>query len=119
MGNIFQDVLCQSLQNKYVYAIRKKLGRPQIISTSRHITQGAVDLISVSWDDKKYVLSGISNVVAKEPYQITFFVPDDYKIISQDKIVADDKCANIQILVIYPWESGEISWSVEFVKLRK
>ena len=32
------------------FAIRETLDRPQILSTSRHISQGGVDIISADWD---------------------------------------------------------------------
>ena len=36
------------------YALREKLDRPQLLSTSRHLSQGGVDLAEVRWADSAY-----------------------------------------------------------------
>ena len=42
---------------------------PQFISTNRHIMQGLVDMTGLPvWNEKKKVLSGISNVIGGEEY---------------------------------------------------
>jgi hypothetical protein len=51
-------------QSCAVLAVRPVLGRPQLISTSRHITQGLVDTRDVRWDAKTRTLSGITDAVA-------------------------------------------------------
>jgi len=62
---------CQSR----VLLIRKVLNRPQLVSTSRHITQGAFDVESMSWNAETKTLSGVSKTVAGEPYTITAYDP--------------------------------------------
>jgi hypothetical protein len=51
-------------------------GRPWLVSTSRHITQGATELRSLSWDAEKLTLSGESELVSCEPYRVALFVPE-------------------------------------------
>ncbi|MBN1422821.1 MAG: alpha-galactosidase [Planctomycetes bacterium] len=58
-----------------VYAIRAALDRPQIVSTSRHITQGGVDLESVEWKPESCTLAGRSRVVRGDPYEIAIHNP--------------------------------------------
>ncbi|HJQ79703.1 MAG TPA: hypothetical protein VJ828_07095 [Lacipirellulaceae bacterium] len=53
-----------------ILALRPMAERPQLISTSRHITQGVVDVISESWDADSKSLSGVSRVVAGDPYEL-------------------------------------------------
>jgi hypothetical protein len=53
-----------------ILAIRPVGSVPQVISTSRHITQGVVDILEETWDDDTGTLSGISKVVADDPYEI-------------------------------------------------
>ena len=44
---------------------------PQFISTDRHLMQGYVDLVEKPrWNVKKATLSGISAVVANDPYKL-------------------------------------------------
>src|SRR6185312_8189246 len=48
---------------------------PQLISTSRHITQGWVDLISQKYDAKTNGYQGASHVIKNDPYEIRFVFP--------------------------------------------
>jgi len=53
-----------------ILSVRPVSGEPQVISTSRHITQGIVDLLEERWDGDTRMLSGVSRVVANDPYEI-------------------------------------------------
>jgi hypothetical protein len=58
-----------------VIAIRRLLHRPVLVSTSRHITQGIVDLMEEDWDSRANTLSGKSKVVGADPYEVRIFAP--------------------------------------------
>ena len=47
---------------------------PRVASTSRHITQGVVDLVEEKWDGGKATLSGVSRVVADDDYELRIAV---------------------------------------------
>jgi Alginate lyase/NPCBM/NEW2 domain/Melibiase len=47
----------------------------QLVSTSRHITQGWVDLISQRFDPARNVYSGRSRVIRNDPYDLWFAFP--------------------------------------------
>ena len=68
----FKDRLVQTLRPRScaVLAVRPVLDRPQLISTSRHITQGLVDVANVSWDTATHTLSGVSQTVAGDRYEL-------------------------------------------------
>ncbi len=68
----FKGRLTQTLrpQSCAVLAVRPVLDRPQLISTSRHITQGMVDVRQERWDAKTRTLSGVSETVANDPYEL-------------------------------------------------
>jgi hypothetical protein len=61
-------------QSCQILALRPLLDRPFLVSTSRHITQGIVDVKEETWDGVK-TLSGISEVVANDPYELRVFAP--------------------------------------------
>lgn len=63
-----------------VYAIRPLLDRPQLVSTSRHVTQGGVDLSDLYWDDAACSLSGTSDVVATDNYTLKVYLPMGYSL---------------------------------------
>jgi hypothetical protein len=68
----FKGRLAQTLppQSCRVLAVRPVLDRPQLISTSRHITQGIVDVEQERWDAATRTLSGVSQTVANDPYEL-------------------------------------------------
>ena len=37
------------------FAIREQLARPQLVSTSRHLSQGGVDLVSLDWNENSLI----------------------------------------------------------------
>ena len=68
----FKGRLAQTLrpQSCAVLSVRPVLDRPQLISTSRHITQGIVDVKEERWDAATRTLSGVSHVVAGDRYEL-------------------------------------------------
>jgi hypothetical protein len=58
------------------FAIREELDRPQLVSTSRHLSQGGADLTRVEWVSN--TLQGSSRVVAGDRYELALHVPPGY-----------------------------------------
>jgi hypothetical protein len=56
-------------------AARPVTGHPQLVGTSRHITQGADDLVEARWDAAAGKWIGRSRVVGGDPYQLRFTLP--------------------------------------------
>lgn len=59
--------------NSQVFVIRRKVDRPQLVATSRHLTGGEPDLLDVQWKDA--ALTGRSRVVGGEPYELHLTEP--------------------------------------------
>lgn len=53
-----------------VLSVREITGHPQVLSTSRHITQGMTDVLSEHWDGRSCTLSGESEIIGGEPYEM-------------------------------------------------
>lgn len=53
-----------------VIAVRAAEGHPVLVSTSRHVTQGIVDVTNEKWDSAHCTLSGVSEIVASDPYEL-------------------------------------------------
>lgn len=91
----------------------------QLISTSRHITQGWVDLISADFDPKSSVFSGTSRVVANDPYEIRFVFPSGANFIIKNAVAGrlHVKISNHQgwatVRFTSP-KSDDVSWRVGF-----
>jgi len=53
-----------------VISVREAAGHPQLISTSRHVTQGIIDVSGETWNAANRTLSAASEVVANDPYEL-------------------------------------------------
>ncbi|MBN2308425.1 MAG: alpha-galactosidase [Candidatus Hydrogenedentes bacterium] len=67
-------------QSNALLAIHRALGRPQFLSTERHITQGGTSLEALAWDDAARTLSGRVRLVEHDPARLTFYVPEGYAL---------------------------------------
>ena len=61
-------------------AARPAADHPQLVGTSRHITQGADDLLEAAWDPAAATWSGRSRVVGGDPYELRFTLPPGWTV---------------------------------------
>ena len=100
-------------------ALHRSLGRPQFLSTDRHLTQGGVSLEALSWDDTTHTLSGRTQLVAGEATTLTLHVPKGYALgraTAKGTTVVGakqhrDRSASI---VLRSRQSKTTEWTVEF-----
>jgi hypothetical protein len=88
------------------------LGRPQFVGTSRHLTQGADDVESATWNPKKLTLSGVSHVVAGHPYRIRVHVPEGYRVLT----ACATQSGPLAELTIPSDKGGKVKWQVPFAR---
>ena len=101
------------------YVIREAFDRPQIVSTSRHLSQGAVDLEIVGWDESTGTLTARSRVVADDRYTVTLDVPAGYRPMDAtvgDQSVEVENHGRFARLSFVSSQSGPVVWSVRFVR---
>jgi hypothetical protein len=53
-----------------ILAVRAVENHPVLVSTSRHVTQGIVDVIGEKWDVTTKTLSGISQIVGNDSHEL-------------------------------------------------
>lgn len=95
----------------------------QLISTSRHVTQGWVDLVSQKYEPAAKTFSGTSKTVKNDPYELRFVYPagTNFKI---RKATARGAKGNLPVKItdqqgwaavgfISP-QNGEVKWDVQF-----
>ncbi|MFH1716632.1 MAG: glycoside hydrolase family 36 protein [Planctomycetota bacterium] len=101
-----------------ILAVRPAADYPQLISTSRHITQGIIDVLDESWDEHEKTLSGRSLVVGGDPYELRVALPQDG---SWEVTQTSADGANIKLvsatkqgvrLLINSSETREVSWKL-------
>lgn len=105
-----------------ILALRPAANHPQVVSTSRHITQGAVDLVSETWDAEKGELRGVSRLLVHgERYELRIIVPEgpsSWRLSTvQSKTLVDCKQDGPLVRVaLVPERDGEVQWRVGFAR---
>lgn len=94
-------------------AVRRFTDEPQLIGTSRHITQGADDLIEAKWDPAAAAWSGQSRVVGGNPYELRFTLPPGWSCTDTGAKVA----GSLAVLTLRSEESRTASWRISFQKV--
>jgi hypothetical protein len=70
-------------------AVHEDLGRPQLLSSDRHLTQGAVSLRALTWDESRLTLSGKEQLVAGEHTRLTFAVRPGFDLVTAEATRAE------------------------------
>jgi hypothetical protein len=109
-----------------ILAVRPVADVPQLISTSRHVTQGIVDVTGETWDGAKSALSGTSKVVANDRYELRCVVPAGEKSWSATGVdlSAADATAGVKAsfsqdgpklrVALTSPTSRDVQWSIRF-----
>lgn len=102
-----------------LWCLREKTDHPMVVSTSRHVTQGIVDIVEEQWDSAGRVLSGKSRIVGGDPYELRIWTPAAYGRID----VSCSKGADIRLgecgehgvrIHINGAQSATVAWKVSF-----
>jgi hypothetical protein len=106
-------------QSCCVLAVRPAANHPQLISTSRHITQGIVDVLEENWDSAANTLSGRSKIVGGDPYELRIVLPNSNwstatAEVSGGATVTFTQEDNLVRAMIHAPNSAELNWSVKF-----
>ena len=111
-----------------VLAICPVSEQPQLLSTSRHVTQGIVDVRGELWDATTRTLSATSAVVANDPYELRIVVPvgDSSWRVQAVEISEQDVSTGVRAefqqdgpkvrVQIHSETSRQVRWSVVFEK---
>jgi len=103
-----------------VLAVRPIGEHPQLLSTSRHIAQCMVDVLDEQWDSTTRTLSGQSEVVAGDRYEMRITLPADgaWKVkraVAEDQqLTPSEPVAGGLRVSFTPKTSGKVRWSVQF-----
>jgi hypothetical protein len=93
---------------------------PQLISTSRHISQGWVDLVECGYNAEEMAFSGESRIVRDDPYELRFVFPrggPGFRILSADARAEEVTFKNhgrwATVTIRHPI-SAVVPWKVRF-----
>jgi len=114
-----------------ILAVRRVSRRPQVVSTSRHITQGVVDLLEEAWRSAAKELSGVSKVVGGAAYELRIAAmrKSGHWQATEATVSQQDADAGVKIAIVdqTDWkirvridspENRDVCWSVQFAKPR-
>jgi hypothetical protein len=99
-------------------SVRAVAGRPQILSTDRHLLQGYVELADVVWDEAAQTLRGKANLVADEAMKITV-APNSYRFIDASApctVTTRQSGKGLLELVLAGAKGGWTEWEMSFAK---
>ena len=103
-------------------ALRPTAPRPQVIGTTRHVVQGAVDIAEEHWDSAASTLRGKSANLDGRAYAITLAVPGRLR----SRTCKSDPACTVKRLetghLILQWPVGltqDVRWSVTFGSARR
>jgi hypothetical protein len=106
-----------------ILVLQPQADHPQLVGTSRHVTQGAVDVLACTWDAAAKTLRGKSKVVAGDDYELRLFAPAGAKLgnvtvasdAKGDGVTATSKQDGQQVRVMVKSPvTREVDWEVQF-----
>jgi Melibiase/Beta-galactosidase jelly roll domain len=98
-------------------ALRPALARPQVIGTTRHVVQGAIDMAEERWDAAARTLYGKSTQLDGQRYAVTIAVPKGMRATT---CKADLPCTVNRLQTghtVVTWDKSDgrdIGWEVKF-----
>lgn len=101
-----------------LFALRPTTSRPQVIGTTRHLVQGAIDVAGEGWDASTRTLSAKGTNLDGRDYAVTISVPAGWRATGCE---ADSACKMEELdgHVVVRWLGGDgrdIKWTVRFNK---
>ena len=109
-----------------VLAVRPMAKNPFLLSTSRHVSQGILEVSKEQWDEASSTLSGVSQVVANDPYELRIVALARAKAwtLAGVEVSAEDKAAGVSATASGDGEfvrvaiktpvSRAVNWKVRF-----
>lgn len=99
-----------------VYSIVERADRPLLLSTSRHVRQMALDVRDLKWDAATKTLSGVSQMVAEDPYELRLWTEGwQPQRVAVDGLQAESAQEESILKVRFTSaEGGRVAWRVEF-----
>ncbi len=103
-----------------ILAVRPATDHPQLLSTSRHIAQCTVDVLREAWDPTSKILSGTSNIVAGDPYELRVALPTGtaWKVrqatLGARELITVETTGQGVRLKCTPQTGGDVEWKIQF-----
>ncbi|MCP5115202.1 MAG: alpha-galactosidase [bacterium] len=105
-----------------IIAVRPEAKHPVLVSTSRHVTQGIVDVAEERWKPDQRALVGASRLVGGDPYELRIWCPDRFASSGARATFADGSSVEVtrqqtgnelRVRFTAPAD-GIVEWSVDY-----
>ena len=121
IGVVRDSVVAGPIDTAYgvqVLCLHPRAAHPQLLGTNRHVTCGGPDLVDVAWTDGLGLLSGVSTVVANDPYLLYLTEPDGYGIeevqVTGARLVGQRRADGMRIIELVSPDGGDARWRVRY-----
>jgi hypothetical protein len=98
-----------------IVALREAMGHPVLLSTSRHVSQGIIDVTAEKWSAD--TLSGTSQLIANDPCELRIRVPDGWNFDRTSHGNAVTKSGLVRVMLERD-SNGPVDWSIRFSRAR-
>ncbi|MEP7325187.1 MAG: glycoside hydrolase family 36 protein [Gemmatimonadota bacterium] len=99
-----------------VFCLRPRVDHPQVLSSSRHVTCGGPDLSDVAWHGD--TLSGVSRLVANDPYDLFLTEPAGYRLAGVEatgaRVTRQPVEGGTRIVRLESQGGGEVRWRISY-----
>ncbi len=106
-------------------AIHERRGVPQVLSTDRHVLQGAIELENVAWDPATKTMEGVSVAPVGTAHNVAVYVPEAHPWVQGGPFLyhdlpsctakmMDDHMLRIRVRFT---ETARVQWKVELERL--
>jgi len=101
-----------------VVALRSLEDHPQLLSTDRHVLQGAEEITNLNWDANSASLSGVfTRPVKGKSFSLFIHVPQNWEFTKADGRVKEAELSEPEILEVTLKDDGmNIPWQLNFNK---
>jgi hypothetical protein len=100
-----------------IVTIHEKKSFPVILSTSRHITQGAIDLFDEKWDDAKRTLTAVCDNLLDGEYDTVIYAPEGFslaRIAAPCRSGFEEIAPHVYRVKLFPYGSPKLTWKAVF-----
>jgi hypothetical protein len=107
-------------------ALHAATGTPQLLSTSRHVLQGAIEIAELAWDAAEHALSGVSLGPVRSAHDVFVHVPGDHpwtwggrRVLVQEHAAYSLRLVDSNVVrVRVRFEDGpRVPWRIELARL--
>ena len=96
-------------------SVRAVTGKPQLLSTSRHFSQGAAEITNVDWSEAELTMTVSADLISEEEYRLAIYVPNGYTATSCT-VGYVDQSGNLLRVSAVPPTTGNYDFVITFKK---